>query len=65
MNSYSPSRSARESSKLRNPIRVADRDSRVDHERKRATAFAIECGRIAFRELTLDDFGGRSDALGG
>jgi hypothetical protein len=65
MNPYPRPKSARHWSKPRYSTKSEDTDAKPDYQRKRATRYPLAHAHISSHELTLDDFGGRSDALGG
>jgi hypothetical protein len=65
MYSYPRSRKALESDRLSYSIKSADGETRVVYDTRTVLPHSLEKHAVTFSELTLDDFGGRSDALGG
>jgi len=65
MISYPRSKRALESNRLSYAINSADRETKAEHDTKMVAAHSPAIDSVVSRELTLDDFGGRSDALGG
>ena len=64
MTLHSRSRRARESTRLSYAIKSADDGSKAEYDTKMPAALSPE-DWVTYRQLTLDDFGGRSNALGG
>ena len=54
-----------QSSRLSDPIKSTEDQVKVDSDTKKVAVRPWEYGPAILAELTLDDFGGRSDALGG
>jgi hypothetical protein len=67
MSSYTRPRRAAVSSRLSRTytVKVGDDGMRADQDAKMVAVHASENDAALATELTLDDFGGRSDALGG
>jgi hypothetical protein len=55
----------RESTKLNRAITWVDIKARAINNKKKLKRRSCKSKRVLSTELTLDDFGGRSDALGG
>ena len=62
---YTRQRRTSESSKNRNLLESPTKESGTNAESRRVAIYAHEDADAVSNELTLDDFGGRSDALGG
>jgi hypothetical protein len=65
MSSYTRCITASDLSKLSFAIKSADDDVRADYDAKKMPEHSSEKDTGIATGLTLDDFGGRSDALGG
>jgi hypothetical protein len=65
MSTYTSRRRAPESSRLSYIIKSAADEVRADHDAKKVAVHSSHDDAAPASELTLDDFGGRSDALGG
>jgi hypothetical protein len=65
MSSYIRRTKASNVSRFRNTVKRADNEHRTDHDAKKLAVQPSEKDLARARGLTLDDFGGRSDALGG
>jgi hypothetical protein len=65
MSSHKHLMTARESNKLNLTIRSADTKDSAGNDKKKIPMRSGKRRAAAAIELTLDDFGGRSDALGG
>jgi hypothetical protein len=46
-------------------IKMSAGETRAEYDKRTADAHAPQERAVTFSQLTLDDFGGRSDALGG
>lgn len=65
MSSYARQRRTSDSSKIRNLLESPTKEGGTNAESRRMATYALEDADAVSNELTLDDFGGRSDALGG
>jgi hypothetical protein len=65
MSSYTRRISVSDLSRFRYTVKSADDELRADCDAKREAVHSSEKDTDLAAELTLDDFGGRSDALGG
>ena len=65
MSSYTRRSEASDSSRFRYTVKSAADELRTDHDAKKAAVQSSEKDAAFASGLTLDDFGGRSDALGG
>ncbi len=65
MPSYTYRRRASELSRLSHPIKPPADGVRSDSKSRKTSVHALEVDAAMSTKPTLDDFGGRSDALGG
>jgi hypothetical protein len=65
MSSYPRWRRASQSSKLSYTIKSSHDEVKTDYDTKKVAVHSSADDAAISNELTLDDFGGRSDALGG
>jgi hypothetical protein len=65
MSSYTRRSKGSDLSRFRNSVKSAADELRTDHDAKNAALQSSEKDSAFASGLTLDDFGGRSDALGG
>jgi hypothetical protein len=65
MSSYTRRTKASDGSRFRNTVNWANDAHRTDHDVKKLAVQPSDNDSVRARGLTLDDFGGRSDALGG
>jgi hypothetical protein len=65
MYAYPRSRRTLELKRPHFSIKSSDGETPIDYDTRRVAPHLLEQHAAMARELTLDDFGGRSDALGG
>jgi hypothetical protein len=65
MYAYTRSRRTLELKRPHFSVKPADGETPLDYDTRRVATHLLEAHAVMARELTLDDFGGRSDALGG
>jgi hypothetical protein len=65
MSSYTRWSRASDLSRFGYTVKWVDHEGRTDHDVKKVAVQSSEKDTTLTSELTLEDFGGRSDALGG